>query len=245
MHFQVSIPNTQSISRAVAELQQQGLENIYVIEEVHTAIIGGFTHRVIDGLADGHMELLPETIDWEAQWADFAPGYDGNHLKIGDMSIQLCAGSGFGDLSHPTTQMMCEAMQQVDLGDCIIDLGCGSGVLGCVGVKCNVKQFYMVDIDHDALNHAKENMRLNAAPIDVIYDHHVQDDWLANVDTILMNMILPNQYSVFENCPKLQEFRGQWITSGMLKTHECEYLEFMNRPVTHRIEKDNWLAFIH
>lgn len=244
MHYQISISVTCSVQEAIDELVSQGLKNIYVIEEKQSTIIGGFTHKAINGLSYGIMKEVPETIDWDAQWAHFAPKNEKNSC-LGDLSIQLTAGSGFGDLSHPTTQMMCQLMQKNPLGTSIMDLGCGSGVLGCVGVKCNVKRFYMVDIDPDALIHARQNMQLNGAPNNVIYERYVHEEWLPSIDTILMNMILPNQRLAFKSCPHLKQFQGQWIVSGILKAHESEYLHFINRPFIERLEQDNWLAFIH
>ena len=237
MHYQISIPKIHPVHEAMATLQQQGLTHLYLIEESNRTIIGGFSSCKIVGVSYGTLQSLPEEVDWEAQWSQFASD---------EMySIQLIPGCGFGDLSHPTTQLVCQLMQKTALGNSVVDLGCGSGVLGCVGVKCSVKQFYMVDIDLNALEHAKKNMKLNNAPCAVIYAQSVCNDWLPNVDTIMMNMILPHQYSVFEQCPSLHDFQGQWITSGLLKDHEREYLEFIRRPVTHRLEKDNWLAFVH
>lgn len=64
------------------------------------------------------------TIDWHTQWEMFAENfYDGKaHIQIGDKTLLLKPGAGFGDLSHPTTQLMVEMMQKYVPGEAVVDV---------------------------------------------------------------------------------------------------------------------------
>ncbi len=240
MHYQFSIPDTTLVEDALSELETLGLHSLYTIEE-ETITIGGLgTLRCLPKLSQLKYEES-ETIDWHSQWQSFAPNFDGQHahFKVGNQTVKLLPGPGFGDLSHPTTQLMAIAMQEISLGDTILDIGSGSGVLDCIALHCNVKRFYIVDIDPQALTHSKQNMQLNAPNINPIYSQTIDPTW-TDIDTILMNMILPDQESVFASYPFLKNFKGTFLCSGLL-SHQVDHYQ-PHATIYQTWEKDGWLA---
>ncbi|MCP5492348.1 MAG: 50S ribosomal protein L11 methyltransferase [Chlamydiales bacterium] len=226
---------------AEKELSVRGLQHLYSIEELDCTLIGGFAHSLnLQNLK--HSKLISQddgSVDWQQEWQAHAPNFDGELMHIPNYDLRIKPGPGFGDLSHPTTQLMIEMMQKAFLKNSVIDLGCGSGVLGCVALKCNVKQLYMVDIDPLALDHSRLNVELNDLP-QAVYSSDVKPEW--QPDTILMNMIWQEQMQVMDAYPFLREFKGNWILSGILKEQQSDYMKWAGITPDHILEKDNWIC---
>lgn len=90
-------------------------------------------------------------------WQEYAPA-DGEKMLIID------PGLAFGTGSHETTAACFEALQQtVRPGDRVLDVGCGSGILGIAALLCGAKEAKGIDIDPTAAKVAGENAALNPA----------------------------------------------------------------------------------
>lgn len=73
--------------------------------------------------------------------------------------------------------------------DRIIDLGCGYGVVGIVAAKfTNPSNIFMLDIDENSLNCAKENMELN----NVQGINIIESDAYNNLNATGFDIILSN-----------------------------------------------------
>lgn len=68
--------------------------------------------------------------------------------------MRLDPGMAFGTGSHATTRMCLELMD-VD-GKDVIDVGCGSGILGIAAKIAGAKSVYMCDIDEQAVEFARK-----------------------------------------------------------------------------------------
>lgn len=238
-HYQFKIIS--NLTKAKKELSEIGLQHLYTIEEPEVILIGGFSHSLnLNGLV--HVELITisdASIDWQKEWQTHAPNFDGEYVHIPSHGLRIKPGPGFGDLSHPTTQLMIEMMQMTSIDTSVIDLGCGSGVLGCVALKSNVKQLYMVDIDPLAIEHSKLNIKINDLP-NPVYATRIEPEW--QPDTILMNMIWQEQMEVIDAYPFLRDFKGTWILSGILKEQQKDYKKWAGITPDHILEKENWVC---
>ena len=69
----------------------------------------------------------------------------------------------FGTGEHPSTRGAMRLMQGVIRpGDVVADLGAGSAVLSIAAVKLGAARVAAVEIDHDAIGNAEENVRANS-----------------------------------------------------------------------------------
>ncbi|MFO7767712.1 MAG: 50S ribosomal protein L11 methyltransferase [bacterium] len=115
-------------------------------------------------------------VDWARQWRyHFPPLPLGERLLIlppwdagldseGREVIQLQPGMAFGTGHHPTTAMVAEALEELeDLPSSgpLLDVGCGSGILAMAAVRLGVPRALAFDCDRDAVEAARENLRLN------------------------------------------------------------------------------------
>jgi ribosomal protein L11 methyltransferase len=127
-------------------------------------------------------ELEPDQItfrevgdqDWTRVWMDqFTPMPFGKRLWIYPWNIEpptdadtvvvrLDPGLAFGTGTHPTTALCLEWLDAAELaGTCVIDYGCGSGVLAIAAVLLGAREAIGVDNDPQALQASRENARRN------------------------------------------------------------------------------------
>ena len=79
-------------------------------------------------------------------------------------SIWIDPKMAFGTASHPTTYMMMASMlarESAIRGHTVLDMGCGTGLLGILAAKMGAAKVYAVDIDAVAAESAWGNARWN------------------------------------------------------------------------------------
>lgn len=129
---------------------------------IQTALFDAETLRAT--LADyKHVQLLgvedcPDE-NWNATWEAEHPVEE---LPLGVRIIPHCA---FGAGHHETTGMMITALinatqSQIDARS-VLDMGCGTGVLGIMALRCGAEHITFVDIDDKSTENTFENIKLN------------------------------------------------------------------------------------
>jgi ribosomal protein L11 methyltransferase len=118
---------------------------------------------------------LPD-VDWVAEnQASFAPVragrfyvHDSDHMDpppAGAVPIRVDAATAFGTGHHGTTRGCLEALDRVinaGLASApVLDLGCGTGILGIAAAKAMRVRVVGSDIDPTAVAKARENVRVN------------------------------------------------------------------------------------
>jgi len=183
-----------------------------------------------------------QNINWNEQWALHAPYFDNGIARVPlskKQEIILKPGPGFGDFSHPTTQLMIHLMTPYILKAAIYDIGCGSGILSLAALKLGAKTAIGVDIDPEAVEHAKENARLNK-----LSAHFSLKRQEVPCDIVLMNMIFSEQKLAW----KTHQRPAKWIvTSGILNEQKEAYLEqarLWNWELVEERSKEGWLALL-
>lgn len=201
------------------------------------------------------------SIDWNSQWASFAKGtpvkggYEIAFKTLGlkkEGSIFLKAGPGFGDLSHPSTQLMLMLMESFCQGRHCIDIGSGSGILTVSALKLGAQRVEACDIDPAAVFHTKENITFNhfegkafaSSPEEMWkrVEQHLFDNPL-----ILINMIENEQREALHQFFLRKPPAYTLLTSGLLKGKEekyCQWIESFGARQSSCIYLDEWSAFV-
>lgn len=167
-------------------------------------------------------------IDWEKQWELHTPNFKKGlaHIDLSEYggpksNFLLKPGPGFGDLSHPTTRLMLELMPK-KISCPVIDIGCGSGILSIAARFLGAPVVFGIDIDREALCHAKENSALNGL------DRIFFSSTLPPIDPpvlILMNMISSEQTNAWKAVSPLHSIKKNLIISGILKQEAQKFLK--------------------
>ena len=111
-----------------------------------------------------------EDINWNAAWE---AEHEIIELPLGVRITPHCA---FGAGHHETTSMMIEALLQAQADGLfahpttVLDMGCGTGVLGIMAKKCGATDVVAVDIDDKSVANTQENAVANAVELDVRLD---------------------------------------------------------------------------
>jgi len=126
----------------------------------------------------------------------------------------------FGTGEHPTTRGMIRLMQGVvRRGDVVADLGAGSAVLSIAAIRLGAARVAAVEIDHDSIGNAEENLRANevADQVEVIEgDATIILPLLAPVRVVLANIISSVLIMMLPLIRDALAEGGQAILSGIL-----------------------------
>ena len=105
--------------------------------------------------------------NWNAQWE---AEHESIELPLGVHITPHCA---FGAGHHETTSMMIDALLEaaedyrLDCNALVLDMGCGTGVLGIMAKKCGAAHVVAVDIDDKSVANTLENAAANHIELDV------------------------------------------------------------------------------
>lgn len=124
----------------------------------------------------GSLETIKRETDgelWRKQWKEhFKPIHIGKVVIVpewikykpqsDEKVVLLDSNMAFGTGEHETTSMCVNYIEKYVSGeDTVIDVGCGSGILGITALKLGAKKVVMTDIDECAVKAAKHNLKLN------------------------------------------------------------------------------------
>lgn len=152
----------------------------------------------------GTLETVKREIDgdlWREQWKEhFKPIHIGKVVivpewikyeqKDGEIVILLDSNMAFGTGEHETTSMCVEFLDKyVCAHDTVLDVGCGSGILGIAASKLGAKEVIMTDIDECAIVATNHNMQLNGVKNGKVLLKNLLDDNTVKGDVIACNIM--------------------------------------------------------
>jgi ribosomal protein L11 methyltransferase len=213
----------ESLEETQNELTKKGLKDLFVIEDdaIGEILIGGHSKIQIQTDKALLIEQKKAEVNWEEQWSHFAENFNEGkaHIQLDDKILLLTPGAGFGDLSHPTTSLMLQMMKGKVANESIVDIGTGSGILALGAKLLGAKSSLGLDIDPDALKHARKNAKLNN--LQVRFSKALPKK-IPNNNIFLMNMIFPEQQEFHPE--RLNSKAKLWIVSGILQSQKKSYL---------------------
>lgn len=168
--------------------------------------------------------------DWANNWKQFyKPFKVGNNILIKptwekieyndkDIVIEIDPGMAFGSGTHETTSMCIELIQKyLNERNYIIDVGCGSGILGITAAKLGAKKVDCIDIDKNAIKVAKSNVCINneESKVNVILGDLI-DKVSTKADIVVANIMADIVMMLTKDIKKVLKKEGVFISSGII-----------------------------
>ena len=117
------------------------------------------------------------------------PTWEDYPAKTDDIVIEIDPGMAFGSGVHETTRMCLELLQKyLPPHATVLDVGCGSGILGIGAAKLGAKRVLALDYDTVSVNVARDNAVSNGAKVMQVR----QSDLLKNADGGPYDLIMAN-----------------------------------------------------
>ena len=187
-------------------------------------------------------ESQTEDVDWVNNWKQYfhqfyvddiliIPSWEEVQPEDKDkMIIHIDPGTAFGTGMHETTQLCIRQIRKYVTEDTrILDVGCGSGILGMLALKFGAAYSVGTDLDPCAIDATKENMEVNGISQDryevmignIIDDKAIQDKvGYEKYDIVVANILAPVLVELTPVITSQLKKGGIYITSGIIDDKE-------------------------
>lgn len=187
-------------------------------------------------------ESQTEDVDWVNNWKQYfhqfyiddilvIPSWEQVEEKDSDkMVIHIDPGTAFGTGMHETTQLCIRQLKKYVKPDTqILDVGCGSGILGMLALKFGAAYSVGTDLDPCAIDATHENMEVNGIGRDqyevmignIIDDKTVQDAvGYEKYDIVAANILADVLVPLTPVIIGQLKHDGIYITSGIIDDKE-------------------------
>ena len=207
-----------------------------------------------------------EDSDWENNWRDYyQPIEVGQRLVIVPeweeipagprLPLRLDPGLIFGTGSHPTTRMCLAALEAYAAeGKRVLDLGCGSGILGIGALVLGCESCVGVDVDPKAPEVAADNSALNGIGPDrftvyagdILSDASLRRRLGGGYEIVLANIVSDVIIPLSAFVGDFLAPEGLFICSGVIDGRENEVavaLRANGFAVTAHFHEEEWHCF--
>jgi len=215
---------------------------------------------VISGLAfrvTYDNEKIPDK-NWNSIWEenDYNPVWIGEECVIRDPEKEITTKAkyeilirpdrAFGSGDHETTVMMIRQVMNLNLcNKRVLDVGCGTGILGIMASKLGSDEVYSVDLDLWAVESTEKNCRLNGVKNLKVLQGTVDVLEPQTFDVILANI---HRNIILQEMGTYNRFLspgGFLIVSGFFKQEMKEIQDratYFSMTTEKVMEKNNWIS---
>lgn len=208
-----------------------------------------------------------EDQDWENGWKQYyEPIPVGKRLLVvpewleaepeGRTVVRLDPGIAFGTGSHATTRMCLEALEGVAApGKRVLDLGCGSGILGIAALLLGCESVTGCDIDPKAPEAAARNAALNGigedrfsvCAGDLLSDEGMRRRLGTGYDIVLANIVADVIIPLSAFARRFLASGGVFICSGIIDFRRADVENALRRngfEILKEFREDEWSCFL-
>ena len=196
-------------------------------------------------------ESQTEDVDWVNNWKQYFHQFCVDDILIipsweevkpedeGKLTIHIDPGTAFGTGMHETTQLCIRQIRKyVKPDDRILDVGCGSGILGMLALKFGAGYSVGTDLDPCAIDATHENMEVNGIDRsryevmtgNIISEEDVQEKVGRGVyDIVVANILAEVLVPLTPVAAECLKPGGIYITSGIIEEKEPVVVEAVKK----------------
>ncbi len=250
------------IADFIASVTDDGIElgkgQIIVRSESDLTFVKDALVSLVDGMHDSieiHYKLEEkENKDWIKSYQDSVQPIEAGKFYIFPswyepkddlVNIKIDPALAFGSGHHATTFSCLEAISEyVDSDKSVIDVGCGSGILGLACKKLG-SSVELCDTDPLSVESCKENFTLNEETYEKLWEGSINKA-KGTYDIVIANIIADVLRFIAKDLESACKEDGLLILSGILDKKESLVKEaFSDLTLKKRILKDEWVTLVY
>lgn len=168
--------------------------------------------------------------------------YEAKEDKI---NIKIDPALAFGSGHHATTFSCLEVIgRYVHEDDRVLDVGCGSGILGLASTKLGAK-VDLCDTDPISVDSCEQNFALNSAEYEELWEGSANQAE-GEYDVVIANIIADVLKFIVHDLKKATKSDGILILSGILDKKETQVTEiYGDLELIERTEKEEWVTLVY
>lgn len=170
------------------------------------------------------------------------PTWDPKHAEL--INIEIDPALAFGTGHHPTTASCLVAISKyVNAGDTLLDVGCGSGILGIGAIKLGAL-VDACDTDPISVENTKKNATLNKIEFTKVWEgsSSLSDK---KYDIVVANIVADVLTFIAKELKNSMNKDAILILSGILDKYEAKVLAFYKDcEIIEKIYKEEWVTLV-
>lgn len=203
-------------------------------------------------------EVMDE--DWAENWKQYYhPFIVGRNLAVtpcwedfeapGRIVVRMEPGAAFGSGQHETTLMCLTLLDKViSDGDSVLDIGCGTGILGICAVCMGASEALLIDRDEIAVSAARHNAALNRVEdLVIVKKGDLADCVDGQYDIVFANIVADAVIALLPDMHRLLTENGCLIASGIIADREDDVIRAANAQglsVDTHLRQGEWIALL-
>lgn len=200
--------------------------------------------------------------DWAAAWKShfpvlrvgrrvvIKPSWRRHRARPDEIVVALDPGMAFGTGLHPTTRLCLAALEVAADDDAlqggrVLDLGCGSGILGIAAAKLGARSVLGLDTDPIAIEATGANARRNRLGRRIVARQGTLPSGVGPFDLVLANLIASLLVTLAAGLRAELRAGGQLIASGIFVDRETDVRAALGHAgfeLVDRLAEGDWVA---
>lgn len=184
-------------------------------------------------------QLQRDDSQWNDTWKQYykpivisdrlavVPEWEDYTASPGQAVLKMDPGAAFGTGSHETTSLCLGYLSQMQLqGKKVLDVGCGSGILGIAALLLGAESNFGVDIDQLAIKASGENATLNGVADKATFvAGDLTDKVQGQYDVVCANIVADVIKMLLKDIGKFMKDDGVLMLSGIIEERTDEIIE--------------------